>query len=106
MGERVLQRPLLKQFLRKMTERRSSIEMSFHGTDDFYVEAITDKGLRTDTCLTGNYGDGAYVGVHAGLAHQYANPDRDGQRSVMKSPRPIENGIPLSIVLWMTTACW
>ena len=38
--------------------------MAFHGTDDFYVDPITERGLRTDTCLTGNYGDGAYVGVN------------------------------------------
>lgn len=78
--ERVIQRTLLKRFFSKLTERRSSIEMAFHGTDDFYVEDIIAKGLRTDTCLTGNYGDGAYVGVHAGLAHQYANADKNGQR--------------------------
>lgn len=54
--------------------------MTFHGTRAEHVGQIISEGLHPDACVTGAYGRGAYVGTHAGLAHQYADPDEEGYR--------------------------
>jgi len=56
------------------------VEATFHGTRAESVEQILREGLDPSTCSTGAYGKGAYVGTHAGVAHQYADPDASGLR--------------------------
>lgn len=78
--EQVLRIDLLKRFLRKVSEESASIEATFHGTREEYVKDILDVGLNPNLCATGAYGRGAYVGTHAGVAHQYADPNEEGWR--------------------------
>lgn len=78
--QQVVQVKLLKRFLGKVAEARASIEATFHGTKKNCVENIMQHGLEPSLCQTGAYGRGAYVGTHAGVAHQYADPDAQGWR--------------------------
>lgn len=78
--EQVLKIELLKSFLKKVSAELASIEVTFHGTREEYVDPILTNGLRPELCATGAYGRGAYVGTHAGVAHQYADPNADGWR--------------------------
>jgi len=86
--EQVLRADLLKKFLRRVTADAkadtkadaTSVEVCWHGTQQKYEKAILDEGLNPDLCSTGAYGRGAYVGTHAGIAHQYADPDEEGWR--------------------------
>jgi hypothetical protein len=78
--EQVLRPELLQPFLKKVIEEAASVEICWHGTQDKYVDAILDKGLNPSLCSTGAYGVGAYVGTHAGVAHQYADPSVEGHR--------------------------
>lgn len=78
--QQVVQVRLLKRFLNKVAEARASIEATFHGTKKDCVESIMQHGLEPSLCHTGAYGRGAYVGTHAGVAHQYADPDARGWR--------------------------
>lgn len=76
----VLHPPMLKRFLAKVAEEQASVEVTFHGTRAEYVEQILREGLNPSMCVTGAYGRGAYVATHAGVAHQYADPDPSGRR--------------------------
>jgi len=78
--EEVVRPVLLKRFLKQMAASQSSIEVTFHGTRKEHVADILERGLVPSLCTTGAYGRGAYVGTHAGVAHQYADPDACGQR--------------------------
>lgn len=78
--EQVLRPELLARFLKCVIEERSSVEATFHGTRAELIPRLLLEGLNPDMCTTGAYGRGAYVGVHAGIAHQYADPDTDGLR--------------------------
>eukprot|EP00747_Dinoflagellata_sp_TGD_P080833 gnl/TRDRNA2_/TRDRNA2_161058_c3_seq1.p1 gnl/TRDRNA2_/TRDRNA2_161058_c3~~gnl/TRDRNA2_/TRDRNA2_161058_c3_seq1.p1 ORF type:complete len:238 (+),score=53.56 gnl/TRDRNA2_/TRDRNA2_161058_c3_seq1:84-716(+) len=80
--EQVMQPQLLKRFLRKVAEARASVEAVFHGTRAENAEKIVAEGLDSNICQTGAYGRGSYVGTHAGIAHQYANPDHAGRRQM------------------------
>jgi len=72
--------PLLKRFLSRVAQERTSIEATFHGTRPEYAAEILREGLLVKECNTACYGLGAYVGTHAGVAHQYADPDSLGNR--------------------------
>lgn len=78
--DQVLQPKLLKRFLQRVADERASIEVTFHGTRAEYVKQILNEGLNPNMCVTGAYGRGAYVATHAGVAHQYADPDESGWR--------------------------
>jgi len=86
--EQVLRVGLLKRFLTRVHDSVESggkhaavsIEASWHGTQEKYVSGILDEGINPELCSVGNYGRGAYVGTHAGVAHQYADPNADGWR--------------------------
>lgn len=71
---------LLRKFLKKVSAGRNSVEATFHGTRADYVDLIMSQGLKPEVCQVGAYGRGAYVGTHAGIAHQYAGPDKSGRR--------------------------
>lgn len=78
--DQVIRPQLLKRFLEKVAEERASVEVTFHGTRAEHVEQILREGLNPSICVTGAYGRGAYVATHAGVAHQYADPDENGWR--------------------------
>ncbi|CAJ1438720.1 unnamed protein product [Effrenium voratum] len=78
--DQVIQPRLLKRFLARMAEEPASVEVTFHGTRPEFVKQILNDGLDPHLCVTGNYGFGAYVATHAGVAHQYAYPGEDGSR--------------------------
>lgn len=78
--EPVLRPELLQRFLRKVAEEDTIIEACWHGTQEHHVDPIVNNGLNPSLCATGAYGRGAYVGTHAGVAHQYADPNEDGWR--------------------------
>lgn len=78
--EQVLRVELLKRFLQKVADEVASIEGCWHGTQEKYVDKVLDIGLNPSLCATGAYGRGAYVGTHAGVAHQYADPNEEGWR--------------------------
>lgn len=78
--QQVLQPRLLRQFLRRVAKSHASVEATFHGTKGELVKGIMERGLTPSLCTTGAYGRGAYVGTHAGIAHQYADPDGRGWR--------------------------
>lgn len=80
--EQVFQPGLLARFLRRVAEDRTSVEATFHGTRAEHIGQIMREGLNPNMCVTGAYGRGAYVGTHAGVAHQYADPDESGQRHI------------------------
>eukprot|EP00928_Gymnodinium_smaydae_P008365 TRINITY_DN13046_c0_g1_i1.p1 TRINITY_DN13046_c0_g1~~TRINITY_DN13046_c0_g1_i1.p1 ORF type:complete len:834 (-),score=42.74 TRINITY_DN13046_c0_g1_i1:117-2303(-) len=71
---------LLKKINARVSEAKCSVEATFHGTRLEYVDAILEQGLNPSMCSTGAYGTGAYVGTHAGVAHQYADPDASRDR--------------------------
>jgi len=82
--DEVIQPHLLKRFLEHisndMANSRCSVEATFHGTRPEFVTQILNSGLDPQMCVTGNYGRGAYVATHAGVAHQYAYPEESGCR--------------------------
>eukprot|EP00928_Gymnodinium_smaydae_P037586 TRINITY_DN26064_c0_g2_i1.p1 TRINITY_DN26064_c0_g2~~TRINITY_DN26064_c0_g2_i1.p1 ORF type:complete len:1036 (+),score=63.86 TRINITY_DN26064_c0_g2_i1:61-3168(+) len=78
--EMIKQPELLKRFLKKVAEERASVETTFHGTREEFTAIIAEEGLNANVCQTGAYGIGAYVGTHAGVAHQYADPNDSGLR--------------------------
>eukprot|EP00929_Paragymnodinium_shiwhaense_P020805 TRINITY_DN13748_c0_g1_i1.p1 TRINITY_DN13748_c0_g1~~TRINITY_DN13748_c0_g1_i1.p1 ORF type:complete len:865 (-),score=149.71 TRINITY_DN13748_c0_g1_i1:45-2447(-) len=63
----VINSRLVERFLERVAAQKACVEATFHG-------------LLTDDCGTACYGHGVYVGTHAGVAHQYAAPDAEGQR--------------------------
>jgi len=76
----VVQPDLLKRFLQRLESSEACVEATWHGTRAEHVENILDNGLAPSLCHTGAYGRGAYVGTHAGVAHQYADPGPQGWR--------------------------
>lgn len=78
--EYVINPALMKQFLHRVDGEETGIEVTFHGTRRKHTEKILEEGLLAESCHTGAYGLGAYVGCHAGVAHMYADPDPDGRR--------------------------
>lgn len=79
--EQVVEFSMLQRFLHHcVVEGHANVEACFHGTRADCVEKILSEGLLVDTCTTAAYGIGAYVGTHAGTAHQYADPDPAGNR--------------------------
>lgn len=76
----VLQPQLLKRFLERAAADGESIEVTFHGTRAEHVGQILHEGLNPNVCVTAAYGRGTYVATHAGIAHQYADPDENGWR--------------------------
>eukprot|EP00928_Gymnodinium_smaydae_P003396 TRINITY_DN11219_c2_g1_i2.p1 TRINITY_DN11219_c2_g1~~TRINITY_DN11219_c2_g1_i2.p1 ORF type:complete len:331 (-),score=15.07 TRINITY_DN11219_c2_g1_i2:274-1266(-) len=78
--EYVVNAKLLMRFLRRVSYERASIEATWHGTRPTNVNAILSEGLLASVCNTGAYGRGSYVGTHAGVAHQYADPNDEGLR--------------------------
>eukprot|EP00930_Biecheleria_cincta_P018242 TRINITY_DN14276_c0_g2_i1.p1 TRINITY_DN14276_c0_g2~~TRINITY_DN14276_c0_g2_i1.p1 ORF type:complete len:913 (-),score=119.37 TRINITY_DN14276_c0_g2_i1:239-2977(-) len=76
----VLQPQLLKRFLERVAADGESIEVTFHGTRSEHIGQILQEGLNPNVCATAAYGRGAYVATHAGIAHQYADPDENGRR--------------------------
>eukprot|EP00747_Dinoflagellata_sp_TGD_P223659 gnl/TRDRNA2_/TRDRNA2_95291_c0_seq1.p1 gnl/TRDRNA2_/TRDRNA2_95291_c0~~gnl/TRDRNA2_/TRDRNA2_95291_c0_seq1.p1 ORF type:complete len:469 (-),score=79.36 gnl/TRDRNA2_/TRDRNA2_95291_c0_seq1:38-1378(-) len=81
--QQVMERSLLKKFLKRVADARSSVETTWHGTRAEHVESILKNGLIPALCSTGAYGKGSYVGTHAGVAHQYADPDGEGWRHML-----------------------
>lgn len=71
----VLNLKILKRFLHRASQEKASVEATFHGTRHECVDEIVSGGLLSGVCHTGAYGLGAYVGTHAGVAHQYADPE-------------------------------
>jgi hypothetical protein len=71
---------LLERFNKRVSEAKCSVEATFHGTRANLVTNILKQGLNPRMCSTGAYGIGAYVGTHAGTAHQYADPEMSGRR--------------------------
>eukprot|EP00931_Biecheleriopsis_adriatica_P056653 TRINITY_DN33578_c0_g1_i1.p1 TRINITY_DN33578_c0_g1~~TRINITY_DN33578_c0_g1_i1.p1 ORF type:complete len:573 (+),score=106.26 TRINITY_DN33578_c0_g1_i1:68-1786(+) len=71
-----------EQFLKKVAEERSSVEVVFHGTRASNVPSIIDHGLDTsaERCSRGHHGVGSYVAVHAGFAHLYTSASCGGRR--------------------------
>eukprot|EP00927_Polykrikos_kofoidii_P037140 TRINITY_DN31318_c0_g1_i1.p1 TRINITY_DN31318_c0_g1~~TRINITY_DN31318_c0_g1_i1.p1 ORF type:complete len:971 (-),score=98.09 TRINITY_DN31318_c0_g1_i1:152-3064(-) len=78
--EQIVKPQFLRRFLKKVAEERACVEATFHGTKAESAQQIASEGLRADACQVGAYGLGAYVGTHAGIAHQYASPDVEGRR--------------------------
>lgn len=79
--EQVVENCMLQRFLHHcVVDGHANVEACFHGTRAGCVEKILSEGLLVDTCTTSAYGIGAYVGTHAGTAHQYADPDSAGNR--------------------------
>lgn len=76
----VLQPQLLKRFLERVASDGASIEVTFHGTRAEHVSQILHEGLNPNVSVTAAYGRGTYVATHAGIAHQYADPDENGRR--------------------------
>jgi len=81
--EQVIQPVLFKKFLQRVAESRASVEATFHGTRKEHVKSILQNGLIPSLCATGAYGKGSYVATHAGMAHQYADPDANGWRHMV-----------------------
>lgn len=71
---------IMERFSKRVSEAPCSVEATFHGTRANLVDSIMEKSLSPSKCSTGAYGIGAYVGAHAGTAHQYADPDESGLR--------------------------
>lgn len=78
--ELVVHPTLRTRFLERVIQEGGSVEACFHGTREEYLPQILEQGLLSDQCSTGAYGLGAYMGTHAGVAHQYADPDDKGLR--------------------------
>lgn len=78
--EQVINPRLLRRFLKCVQAEPGSVEATFHGTPAKFAECILRDGLLKDLNTTAAYGRGAYVGAHAGVAHQYADPDANGLR--------------------------
>lgn len=76
----VMQPQLLSRFLLGLAESRASVQATFHGTHERNVSGILQNGIMPGMCAKGVYGHGAYVAIHAGTAHQYADPGPDGWR--------------------------
>merc|ERR1719263_1277729 len=72
--EQVINPQLLRRFLKHVSNEPGSVEATFHGTPVKYADSIMQNGLLKDMNATAAYGRGAYVGVHAGVAHQDAAP--------------------------------
>jgi hypothetical protein len=71
---------LMKKFLKRVATEESSVELTFHATKEEIVPLVLKDGLRTTHCEIGVFGSGAYVGLHAGLAHQYSSKGPNGWR--------------------------
>lgn len=69
---------LLRRFLQKVASGHNSVEATFHGASAEHIDHIMQEGLNPACGIIGAYGQGAYVGTHAGVAHQYATPDSTG----------------------------
>merc|ERR1719253_2360356 len=80
--DQVINPRLLRRFLKQVQTAGGSVEATFHGTPVKYSAAILKEGLLKDLTTTAAYGYGAYVGAHAGVAHQYADPNKDGLRAM------------------------
>jgi len=78
--EQVINPRLLRRFLKGVQAQGGSVEATFHGTPTKFADNILKEGLLKDMNTTAAYGKGAYVGAHAGVAHQYADPDGKGRR--------------------------
>lgn len=71
---------ILRRFLRTVAAENNCVEATFHGARAECIDGIIKEGMNTEACQMGAYGYGAYVGTHAGIAHQYATPDKTGLR--------------------------
>jgi len=80
--KRVVNPHLFRRFLARVAEDRASVEATFHGTRTECTESILRDGFLTSTSSTAAYGFGVYVGTHAGVAHQYADPDVAQRRHI------------------------
>lgn len=81
--EEVADAQLVQRFLRRLvadSADKVNVEATFHGTSSSNISGILRHGLLTETCRTAAYGEGAYVGTHAGVANQYADADEEGCR--------------------------
>jgi len=78
--EQLISPKLLRRFLKSVAKERGAVEATFHGTKPELAKKIVLEGLSTSICQTGAYGFGAYVGTHAGVAHQYADADKYERR--------------------------
>jgi hypothetical protein len=65
---------LQRRFLERVAQKATTVEACFHGTKAEFTEDIMRHGLLCSENVVGAYGYGAYVGTHAGVAHQYAVP--------------------------------
>jgi len=80
--DQVINPRLLRRFLKQVQTKGGSVEATFHGTPVKYSAAILREGLLKDLTTTAAYGHGAYVGAHAGVAHQYADPNKEQLRAM------------------------
>eukprot|EP00927_Polykrikos_kofoidii_P044359 TRINITY_DN38343_c0_g2_i1.p1 TRINITY_DN38343_c0_g2~~TRINITY_DN38343_c0_g2_i1.p1 ORF type:complete len:923 (+),score=95.06 TRINITY_DN38343_c0_g2_i1:117-2885(+) len=71
---------LANRFLERVAAEKACVEATFHGTRVEHVDNILRAGLLPESSSTKAYGHGVYVGTHAGVAHQYADPGTDGRR--------------------------
>merc|ERR1712078_809898 len=78
--EQVINPRLMRGFLKTMSIEGGCIESTFHGTPEKFADSIMHEGLLKDLDATSAYGRGACVGAHAGVAHQYADPNPEGLR--------------------------
>ena len=78
--EQVMNPHLLRRFMESVSQENGSIEATFHGTPVEFAGSIMKDGLLKELETDAAYGRGAYVGAHAGVAHQYADAAKDGRR--------------------------
>jgi len=79
--EQLIHPDMLRRFLKVLASgTRNSVEATFHGARSEHINGIMRNGLSPELCVIGANGNGAYVGCHAGVAHQYASPDAAGLR--------------------------
>jgi len=78
--EQVIDPHLLRRFMKSVSQETGSIEATFHGTPVKFAGSIMKDGLLKELETDAAYGRGAYVGAHAGVAHQFADPEKDGRR--------------------------
>eukprot|EP00929_Paragymnodinium_shiwhaense_P102103 TRINITY_DN65296_c0_g1_i1.p1 TRINITY_DN65296_c0_g1~~TRINITY_DN65296_c0_g1_i1.p1 ORF type:complete len:443 (-),score=63.93 TRINITY_DN65296_c0_g1_i1:124-1452(-) len=84
---------LFSRFVDHISHQPVKVEATWHGTRSEYLENIVTGGLDPALCSTSAYGTGAYVGTHAGVAHQYADPDSAGWRHMFLMLAGITAGV-------------
>merc|ERR1740117_691408 len=96
--DQVINPRLLRRFMKGVQNQGGSVEATFHGSPLKFCDAILKDGLLIDLNTTAAYGRGAYVGAHAGVAHQYADPDATGPNKGLRCMCVVLVNIGSSIV--------